>query len=186
MLVHEELTQQLIKGFFDVHNEVGLGRNENDYHQALCVWLGQQKIQYACKPARPILLDGVKVMDLYPDLVVNIAASPNALRMECRLSPQVPLLVFRSSGRHIHTGLHSSSVVSRMASVVHPSSPHPCPQSPSPPATHRPGMSMCLVTLGHPFSFRCMWAVSMSMAARPISSGCCSTPGRSFPGCEAA
>ncbi len=70
-LQEEALTYKLRGGFFHVQNEVGLGRSEEAYHRALCIWMARNGISFASKPVYPIHLKGMHVLDLIPDLVVE-------------------------------------------------------------------------------------------------------------------
>ena len=42
-----EKTEQLIRGFFAVQNEVGLGRNEEAYQRAFEIWTHEEKLPIA-------------------------------------------------------------------------------------------------------------------------------------------
>lgn len=69
-LIYEEKTELLRRCFFEVQNEVGLGRQEEAYHQACKLWLEEHKIPHASKPPHRILLEGQEAYVLYPDFVV--------------------------------------------------------------------------------------------------------------------
>ena len=45
-LVLEDRTKVLRRGFFDVQNRVGVGRDEEDYHQAMVLWLNENRVSY--------------------------------------------------------------------------------------------------------------------------------------------
>ncbi len=49
MLREKELTYKLRGGLFDVHNEVGLGRSEETYHRAFCLWMSEKNIPFQTK-----------------------------------------------------------------------------------------------------------------------------------------
>lgn len=102
MLLHEEVTQRVIGGFFDVHNEVGLGRDEKAYHLALGHWLTDEKIPFAYKPKIHIQLEGETVIDLYPDLVVldKITIELKSFRREFRDSDFVQLFDYMKVQNH--------------------------------------------------------------------------------------
>jgi len=70
-LIEEELTYKLRGGLFSVHNEVGIGRSEEAYHRAFCLWMSENQISFRTKPVYPLHLSGVKILDLIPDLVVE-------------------------------------------------------------------------------------------------------------------
>lgn len=102
MLLNEEDTQRLIGGFFDVHNEVGLGRDEKAYHLALGHWLTEEKIPFDYKPKVPILFEGETVLDLYPDLVVmdKITIELKSFRRDFRDSDFVQLFDYMKVQNH--------------------------------------------------------------------------------------
>jgi len=68
-LLYENKTELLRRCFFDVQNEVGLGRREEDYHQACTVWLDENQIPFTNKYPHALLLEGDVAHTLYPDLV---------------------------------------------------------------------------------------------------------------------
>jgi len=69
-LIYEDKSGLLRGCFFDVQNEVGLGRQEQGYHRACEIWLRERGIPFKYKPPHPIMLHGEVVHTLYPDLVV--------------------------------------------------------------------------------------------------------------------
>lgn len=79
-------TEVLIRGLFEVQNEVGLGRDEEDYHRAYRIWLRQQGIPHQSKPPHPLILGETVVHTLLPDFVaydaviVELKARPRYLR----------------------------------------------------------------------------------------------------------
>lgn len=84
-LLYEDKTEVLRRCFFDVQNEVGLGRQEEGYHQACVIWLKQLGVPYRSKPAHNLLLGGEIAHTLFPDLVawdaitVELKAVPRKL-----------------------------------------------------------------------------------------------------------
>ncbi len=83
--VFEEKTKLLLRGLFDVQNDVGLGRQEEDYHRAFILWLNENQIPFVSKPPHPVMLDNKVVHTLYPDfvvwssIVVELKAAPRRL-----------------------------------------------------------------------------------------------------------
>jgi len=69
-LIYEEQMELLRRCFFDVQNEVGLGRQEEAYHQACKLWLEEHEIPHASKPPLRLMLDGDEAYALHPDFVV--------------------------------------------------------------------------------------------------------------------
>lgn len=69
-LVYEDRTGVLKKMFYDVQNEVGLGRHEEAYHQACMAWLDAERIPYKSKWPHALMLGDQEAYALRPDLVV--------------------------------------------------------------------------------------------------------------------
>jgi len=69
-LVLEEKTRVLRRGFFDVQNHVGVGRDEADYHQAMKLWLDENRVPHKSKCPHPLMLYGQVAHKLFPDFVV--------------------------------------------------------------------------------------------------------------------
>ena len=68
-IVSEDKTYRLRRCFFDVQNGVGLGRDEEPYHQAIVHWLDQHQVPYRSKQPHWLALGGRPVHCLIPDLV---------------------------------------------------------------------------------------------------------------------
>ncbi len=68
-MIYEEKTALLRKGFFEVQNQVGLGRNEEAYHKAMTLWLERENIPYVSKKPHAIDFLGKRAHTLYPDLI---------------------------------------------------------------------------------------------------------------------
>ena len=68
-LVYRDRTEQLIRGFFVVQNEVGLGRDEEAYHQAYAIWSKEEGLPVLSKPKVALLVSNMEAHKLYPDFV---------------------------------------------------------------------------------------------------------------------
>jgi GxxExxY protein len=68
-LLYEDRTAILRRCFFDVQNEVGLGRNEQDYHPACKLWFAEHGLPVVSKPPLRLMLDGEEAHVLVPDFV---------------------------------------------------------------------------------------------------------------------
>lgn len=85
-LIYQEQTQLLIGALFDVHNEVGLGRDEEDYHRALVIWLEETGVPYCSKPSYELTLNDEIVHTFIPDIVawdiitLELKSVPRSLR----------------------------------------------------------------------------------------------------------
>lgn len=69
-LLYEDKTKILIGGFFTVQNAVGLGRDEEAYHQACVLWFTENGVPASSKPPLPLLLRGREAYVLFPDFIV--------------------------------------------------------------------------------------------------------------------
>ena len=84
-MLYEDKTEVLLKCFFNVQNEVGLGRREEAYHNACKLWLDAEGVPYKSKAPHPLYLSGKLAQTLVPDLVfwdsitVELKAVPRAL-----------------------------------------------------------------------------------------------------------
>lgn len=68
-LIYEDETRILRRCFFDVQNEVGLGRQEEGYHQACNIWLKEHGIPFRSKQPHELMLRGHVAHKLFPDIV---------------------------------------------------------------------------------------------------------------------
>ena len=68
-LLYGDRTEKLIRGFYLVQNEVGLGRDEEAYHQAFKLWLAAEELPVASKPPVPLMLAGREAHVLFPDFI---------------------------------------------------------------------------------------------------------------------
>lgn len=70
-LKHRELTENLIRIFFDVYNELGHGFLESVYEQAFAVSLAENNIFFERQVAIPVWFHGRQVGDFRADLLVE-------------------------------------------------------------------------------------------------------------------
>ena len=70
-LLHKELSNRILKAFYDVYNELGYGFLEKVYENALCNELISRGM--TCKKQRPIKVyyKGVEVGKYFADLIVD-------------------------------------------------------------------------------------------------------------------
>ena len=68
-LVLADKTKVLRRCFFDVQNHVGVGRDEEDYHQAVKLWLKENQVPFTSKQPHSLLLYGQVAHKLFPDIV---------------------------------------------------------------------------------------------------------------------
>jgi GxxExxY protein len=90
-VIYEKETGLLRRGLFEVQNEVGVGRREEAYHQALGIWLEGERVPYRSRAPHCLHLGGQVAYTLYPDFVVwdtitmELKALPRSLHDEERV-----------------------------------------------------------------------------------------------------
>ncbi len=84
-LVYEEKTEVLRGCFFDVQNRVGLGRDEEDYHQAVKLCLKENDVPFVSKQPHSLILYDQVAHKLFPDIVVW-----DAITVELKSIPRNP------------------------------------------------------------------------------------------------
>lgn len=72
-LIHSEITERVIRAFFDVYNELGFGFLESVYEAALCDALSAGGVRFARQVPLPIHFRGRVIADFKLDLVVEQA-----------------------------------------------------------------------------------------------------------------
>ncbi len=68
---HKELTEQIIKAFYDVYNELGYGFLEKVYQNSLYIELKSRGFQVEAQKRIKVHFKGFEVGDYYPDMIVN-------------------------------------------------------------------------------------------------------------------
>jgi len=68
---HSELTDRVLKVFYEVYNELGGGFLEGVYHSALLVALVEERLQVTSQVAVPVYFRGQIVGDFRADIIVN-------------------------------------------------------------------------------------------------------------------
>lgn len=127
-LMLEEYTHALRRAFYDVQNEVGLGRQEEAYHQALKLWFAENSLPVGSRVPHRLLLNGVEAHALFPDFVgwdalsVEIKAVPRKLNpsewvqvrdyMKCRGEALGLLVNFGLDRVHVDRVVHTPTATS--------------------------------------------------------------------------
>lgn len=70
-LLHKELTYPLRGCFFDVHNSLGNGLDEESYQLALEMRLKKSNISFESKVAKFIKHRGIRIHKFIPDLIIE-------------------------------------------------------------------------------------------------------------------
>lgn len=68
---HKELTEQIIKSFYDVYNELGYGFLEKVYQNSLYLELKARGYKVEAQKQIKVYFKGIEVGEYYPDLIVN-------------------------------------------------------------------------------------------------------------------
>ena len=70
-LLHKELTDQILKAFYDVYNELGYGFLEKVYQNALYLELKSRGFHVEAQKQIKVYYKNVAVGEYYADLIVN-------------------------------------------------------------------------------------------------------------------
>lgn len=68
---HEQLTSEIIKCAYKVHNTLGSGFLEKVYERSLAIELTKAGYEVECQFSIPVFYDDIQVGDYYADLIVN-------------------------------------------------------------------------------------------------------------------
>lgn len=91
-LLHEEITDKIIKSFFQVYNTLGYGFLEKVYENALAIELRKNGLEVKCQHPISVLYENEVVGQYFADLIVNNtviielkAAKEITVENECQL-----------------------------------------------------------------------------------------------------
>jgi GxxExxY protein len=70
-MIHEELTEKILKACFDVSNELGCGFLESVYLKALLIALAQAGLKAQAQVPLTVMFRGQSVGDFFPDIIVE-------------------------------------------------------------------------------------------------------------------
>ena len=70
-LLHKELTDKILKAFYDVYNELGYGFLEKVYQNSLMIELKARGFQAEAQKQIKVFYKGNEVGDYYADIIVN-------------------------------------------------------------------------------------------------------------------
>jgi GxxExxY protein len=71
MLIHEEITQEIIGCFYKVYNYLGYGFMEKVYENAMCIELTQSGLQVKAQEKIEVYYNEVVVGTYYADLLIE-------------------------------------------------------------------------------------------------------------------
>ena len=70
-LLHEEITEKIIKSYFKVYNTLGYGFLEKVYENALAIELRKNGLEVKCQFPISVLYESEIVGEYYADIIVN-------------------------------------------------------------------------------------------------------------------
>lgn len=70
-LLHEEITEKIIKSYFKVYNTLGYGFLEKVYEKALAIELRKNCVEVKCQHPISVLYEGEIVGEYFADIIVN-------------------------------------------------------------------------------------------------------------------
>ncbi|WP_240976641.1 GxxExxY protein [Flavobacterium rivulicola] len=70
-LLHKDLTDSVLKTFYEVYNELGYGFLEKVYHNALYIELKNKGLDVVSQKQIDVFYKGLKVGEYYADLIVE-------------------------------------------------------------------------------------------------------------------
>ncbi len=70
-MIHEELTEKILKSCFEVSNELGCGFLESVYQKALLIALVQSGLKAEAQTPLTVMFRGQPVGDFFPDIIVE-------------------------------------------------------------------------------------------------------------------
>ncbi len=122
-LIHGDYTHILRNCFYEVQNEVGLGRQEQAYHAGCRLWFEEHHLPVASKSPHRLMLDNETAYTLFPDFVgwdalaIEIKAVPRKLAvsewvqvrdyMKCRNEALGLLVNFGLDRVHVERVIHT-------------------------------------------------------------------------------
>lgn len=68
---HSEITNLIIKAFYNVYNQLGHGFLEKVYERAMMLELPKHDLWFECQKNIKVFYDGIEVGDYFADLIVN-------------------------------------------------------------------------------------------------------------------
>ena len=70
-MLEQELTNKIIKAFYQVYNTLGYGFLERVYENAMCLELHKQALDYKRQERIKVYYEGVQVGDYFADIIVE-------------------------------------------------------------------------------------------------------------------
>lgn len=83
-MLHEDLTDKIIKSFYKVYNTLGYGFLEKVYERAMCIELDKMGLEFQEQKPISVLYDGKNIGDYFADILVE-----NIIRLELKASERI-------------------------------------------------------------------------------------------------
>lgn len=104
-LLHKELSEKILKIFFDVYNELGYGFLEKVYQNSLSIELRTRGLQVEKQKQIKVYYRGNEVGEYYADLVVNDLIILKLKAAECLVKEFESQLINYLRGTNIEVGI---------------------------------------------------------------------------------
>ncbi len=70
-LLHKEITEKIIKSFYNVYNTLGYGFLEKVYENAMAIEVRKMGLEVRCQYPVSVFYEGEIVGEYYADIIVN-------------------------------------------------------------------------------------------------------------------
>ena len=104
-LLHKELTEKIIKTFFDVYNELGYGFLEKVYQNSLSIELRARGFKVEAQKQIKVYYKGMEVGEYYADIVVDDLVILELKAAECLIKEFEAQLINYLRGTNMEVGL---------------------------------------------------------------------------------
>lgn len=102
---YEELSQKIIKVFYQVYNELGYGFLERVYQNAMYLALKQEGLEVEAQRKVKVWFRGFEIGEYFPDLIVNNCVIIELKAAECLIEEHEAQLLNYLRGTEIEVGL---------------------------------------------------------------------------------
>jgi GxxExxY protein len=104
-LLHKELTDKIIKAFYDVYNELGFGFLERVYQNSLFLELKARGFQVEAQKQIMVYYKGFEVGEYYADIIVDNLVILELKAAECLVKENEAQLINYLRGTNMEVGL---------------------------------------------------------------------------------
>ena len=104
-MLHKEITDQILKSFYKVYNELGFGFLEKVYENALVIELQRSGLNWHKQRPVEVFYDKINVGTYYADVVVNDVVIIELKAAECLVGAHELQLVNYLKATQIEVGL---------------------------------------------------------------------------------